>query len=279
MTVHHLPGLDPDKWYIINTDWGARTGKAAWRERNVSLHAPRSEFTVSWNLFGTGFGLGFQFGRNGGESDVGLDLYLGRFLSLWLRARHPWLRWLRSSKERHPDDWYEARHYGVRLFPYRGCFLRAQCGERENRWSRSDPWWRSMSLTTTTILGRQRFETVDGDSGMTRVPLPEGSYSASWTEKLSERRFVRFPFSLLPPKRRRYVSLDIPGGIPVEGKGENSWDCGMDGVMGVSGRTVEDTVANAVRAVLRDRDRYGGPHDLPGPMTIREAAARAGETA
>ena len=51
----------------------------------------------------------------------------------------------------------------------------------------------------------------------------------------------------------------------------------MDGVLGTSGATLEEAVANLVRSVMRDRSRYGGPHDLPGPMTIAEAAVRAGE--
>jgi hypothetical protein len=69
------------------------------------------------------------------------------------------------------------------------------------------------------------------------------------------------------------VDLDIPGGIPHEGKGENSWDCGMDGLFGCSGATVAEAIANAVRHTQRDRERYGGPHNLTRPMTVAEAGA------
>ena len=46
------------------------------------------------------------------------------------------------------------------------------------------------------------------------------------------------------------------------------------GVFGTSGATVEEAVGNYVKAVLRNRENYGGPHDLDRPMTVSEAEAR-----
>jgi hypothetical protein len=116
--IRHLPRLDPERWYV----WATEQGRPAWQERKLSLHGPNSEASVSWNLLGRhGFGLGFQAGHNGGESDLGLNVYVGRLASIWLRIRAPWTRWARVSKERDPEHWYYARHYGVRLFPHNGC--------------------------------------------------------------------------------------------------------------------------------------------------------------
>jgi len=279
MTIRHLPRLDPERWYVIETNHGRHEGRPSWQHRRMSLHGPKVEASAEWNLLGKhGFGVGFQLGRNGMESDLGLDVYLSRLGSLWLRIRAPWTRWARVSQERDPSGWYHARHTGVRLFPHRGCWARVEIEARDGYSSRTDPWWREMSLTPTLIFGRRRTETIEGDSGVARIPMPEGVYVGTWTEKITVSRHVRplgtWRDRLLGPRRHRSVWLKVDGGIPCEGKGENSWDCGMDGVFGISGATLEEAVGNMVAAVLRDRERYGGPHDLDRPMTVAEAEAR-----
>lgn len=270
MTIKHIN----EKWYVINTD--QTDGKRpSWQERSVSLHGPNSEARVAWSIFGHGFGFGFRIGRNGGESDVGLDVYLGKLASVWMRLRSPWTKWANIPKERDEKHWYKARHYGIRFFSRRDCFIEGEIGARAHEWSRSDPWWMQWSLTTTTLLGRTRGETVEGASGVAMVPLPEGNYLATWTERTYINRYVRFPGTLLDrikgPRQHSSVDLNIDGGIPHEGKGENSWDCGMDGLFGCSGRTLEDAIGNAVRHTLRDRERYGPRKPLPRPMTVTEA--------
>ena len=127
---------------------------------------------------------------------------------------------------------------------------------RENDWCRRDPWWRrSVRLRVCDwLLGPVRYESSKGEPFEVFVPMPEGSYRATATPKTAvwRRRFgIR--------KQHDEVWLDIPGGIPFSGKGENSWDCGDDGLWGIGGDTVEDAIANAVRSALRSRGRYG--HD------------------
>ena len=121
-------------------------------------------------------------------------------------------------------------------------------------------------------------DTEEGEGGVARIPLPEGVYTGTYTTERMTRRYVRWPGKAIDlvrgPMQWTSVNLSIEGGIPVEGKGENSYDCGMDGLLGCSGRTVEDAIGNAVRSVLRDRKRYGGPHDLDRPMTVQEAERR-----
>ncbi len=279
MTVRHLPRLlNPEHWYVIDVD--RSDGKRPpWQERLVSVHGPNSTVSAEWSLLGKhGFGYGFQIGRNGGESDLGLNLYAGRLASVWLRLRAPWTKWARVSEAADPKNWYYARHTGIRVHPHEGCLLAWEWDAYDGMWSRDTPWWRDWALRWADIAGRTKAETIDGETGATVVPLPEGTYPATWKRTEYVRRYVRFPGTLLDringPKRHHTVNIDIPGGIPVEGKGENSYDCGMDGLFGVNGATVEDAVANAVRSVLRDRSRYGGPHHLPHPMTVAEAADR-----
>jgi hypothetical protein len=96
------------------------------------------------------------------------------------------------------------------------------------------------------------------------VTMPEGHYEAvvtihraTWTPK-------RWPFSLFP-KVRVDSRIEVEGGVPVPGKGENSWDCGEDAIMstGSSTPTVAAAVAAITKSALETRERYGGRNWLP----------------
>jgi len=273
--IRHLPLLDHDRWYVIDVNHGEDNGWPSWRHRGLWLHGPDIEAHAEWTVFGTGFGLGFSFGRNGGESDLGLDLHLGRLSSLYLRLRAPWTKWAQVGRDK-PEP-YLARKTGLVLFPDRGVFVRGGFEEHDGVWERGQPWWRSWSLSATILLGKTRSNTETTDTGHIGVTMPEGTYVATWSRRVTVTRYVRalgtWRDRLLGPRQHTYVDLEIDGGIPIEGKGENSWDCGMDGLFAISGRSVEDAIGKAVGHVLEDRKRHGGPHHLPRPMTVAEAGA------
>ena len=141
-----------------------------------------------------------------------------------------------------------------------------------HEWRSSDPWWRGWSLTKTTILGRTSTDTKTVLSEPAVVPTPEGNYAGQLTLNVYTRRYVRWPGTWIhDPTSEESWSLEIPDGIPHWGKGENSWDCGMDGTFGTGGRTRESAIARAVESVLEMRRRHGAL-DLPRPMTVIEAA-------
>jgi len=285
---------DPDegpvpRWWVHRIDEDKRH---PWRHRRLFLndrydHSPATrdqavEGRIAWSLFRKpGFGWGFKFGRNGDESHVGLDLYAGRLGSVWMRLRSPWTRWAKIEKKSDDDrEWYKPRHYGIHLFPHHGCYFRAEWDAREGEWSRDQPWWREVKLTDTMIWGRVHSEKIVEDSGECVIPMPEGVYQAAWEKSRYERRHVRWPGTwrdrfTLKDEPALVAINEIPGGIPHWGKGENSYDCGMDGSFGISGpfRTLEAAIGAAVESSLRDRNRYGGPHYLPQPMTVTEAEA------
>lgn len=260
MSIRHVGGRE-DR-YVIST------GRTDSRTRRWSLHLDdkRTEASAEVTYLGRGHGWGFQIGRNGGESDLGLDVFAGRLVSVWLRIRSPWTKWARC-------EGYEARHTGIRTG--QNNWVEIQIENRAMTSSRDDPWYRRIVFGPRQFWGPTITTAEDGDKGETVVPMPEGSYPATWAVTVYERRFVRFPGTLRdalsPPWTRPSLRLDIPGGIPHWGKGENSWDCGMDGLFGTGSDSVEDAVANAVRSSLRDRKRFGGPHDLPRPMSVSEA--------
>lgn len=275
------------RWWVHRIDEDKRH---PWRHRRLYLNdrfshslATRDrvvEGRIEWSLFRkNGFGWGFKVGRNGDESHIGLDLYAGRLGSVWMRLRSPWTKWANIEKKGDDDrEWYKPRHYGVRLFPHDGCYFRAEWDAREGESSRNQPWWREVSLTKYKIWGRTASEKIVEDSGACVIPMPEGTYPATWEKTRYEQRHVRWPGTRLDRVKRNdqpaTFSIDeIPGGIPSCGKGENSYDCGMDGLFGISGgfRTLEAAIGGAVESALRDRTRRGGPHNLPHPMSVSEA--------
>jgi hypothetical protein len=272
--LHRIPEDEAHPWRHYRVYLNDRMShQRSSQQRAVEGH-------IEWRLFHRpGFGVGFKFGRNGSESDVGLDLYAGPIGSAWMRLRSPWTRWARIERKGEGDkDWYKARHYGVRLFPHRGLWFTAEWDAREGEWSRDQPWWREVKFGAADLWGRTRSEKLVEDSGECVIPMPEGVYPATWERAHYERSHVRWPGTWLdrvkPSGNRSTVSIrDVPGGIPHWGKGDNSWDCGMDGGFGIHGgfQTVEAAIGAMVESSLRDRRKYGGPHDLPHPMTVTEA--------
>ena len=48
--------------------------------------------------------------------------------------------------------------------------------ERDGVWSKGQPWYRSWSITTSTLLGKTKTEVIESAGGMAEIPLPEGIY-------------------------------------------------------------------------------------------------------
>jgi hypothetical protein len=129
-------------------------------------------------------------------------------------------------------------------------------------WHRNRPWHRNTVCLNVTdwVIGRPRCVMTKGPKCPVLVPMPEGCYEATCTEE----RWVwtyRFGF-----KRERVAYwVEIPNGIPFQGKGENSWDCGDDGLFGAgSDGSPEKAVGHVVATVLRSRKRYGNVSRLRG---------------
>jgi hypothetical protein len=129
-----------------------------------------------------------------------------------------------------------------------------------------DPWnrvslWPGIHINLTghprdRLLGRKVCTVAEGEPQAVVVPMPEGNYQAVVTVEKRTWKRPRWPW---PSNYRTDYSIDIPGGIPVPGKGENSWDCEDDAIHGTGGKSVHDAVANATRAALRQRELYAGP--------------------
>jgi len=123
------------------------------------------------------------------------------------------------------------------------------------------PKWRSGNLDFFDfILGRHiyKLDTLTPEHPV-MIWLPEGGYPA--TLKVEKQTWKRKRWPRWPLKTERVSrSINCEIGIPFPGKGENSWDCGEDGLYGTGFDTPNDTQACAKFAerVLDCRRRYGG---------------------
>lgn len=128
-------------------------------------------------------------------------------------------------------------------------------------WSSDRPKWRDGYFNPVdALLGRKNCSTRTIEQRDVLVPMPEKSYQA--TAQLVEYTWKRprSPFT----KQFTRVQIDIPGGIPYEGKGENSWDCGTDATFGMTTgpcKSIAEGVGQLVGSCLHSRVRYGGWDD------------------
>lgn len=153
------------------------------------------------------------------------------------------------------DEW-EDYEFGIRF--HSGCvWFHIFSNPVES--NSSDPWYRRAHCFNPLdfILGRIRHTREETGSESVEIPMPEGVYHGLAVFETVTWKRPRWPW----PKSRKGVWITVPnGGVPFPGKGENSWDCGMDGLCGagVDGESVEKAIGHFVGCALANRRRYGG---------------------
>lgn len=132
----------------------------------------------------------------------------------------------------------------------------------DGHWSRSEPRWWSFSFNPADFfLGRTKYTKREIKKESAIVPMPEASYPATVTILEETWKRPRWPFAT----RRVASRIEVESGVPVPGKGENSWDCGEDAIFSTSSSdpTVSGAVAQMVKSALETRVRYGGKNWVP----------------
>ena len=104
------------------------------------------------------------------------------------------------------------------------------------------------------FLGRAKYSAVELEKVETSIPMPERSYPCTVTMQRAEWRRPRWPFV----RRVLRAEVEIPGGVPHPGKGTESYNCGDDGLYGLTApaQSVEDAIGMCVANVLDKRRRY-----------------------
>jgi len=194
------------------------------------------------SLIGEIFRIGIDVG---GEGDFCLFFCIS-FISLYF---HPEGFFRYSGKER--ETGISIHDWGVWFHIWQDAM----------EWNPKRDWWHSFNLNIPDFLfGRMDYSehTLSEEDG--EVPMPEKSYPC--TVKIFESIWKRKRFPFWPFTRKIIRSnVDIKkGSVPFPGKGENSWDCGMNGTSASTAphTTYEAAIGGFVSSVLRNRRKYGG---------------------
>jgi hypothetical protein len=225
------------------------------------LNVAKLCFRAEWHLASGRCGLGYEQEPNEYGHTISLALPP---VSLWLALELPW---------KHPLRPKQHREWSLRVFDWA---IWWRVGGDPHSWSSKTPKWRDGNWHfLDTLLGKTRFSKVVLSKHSVLIPMPEGAYPA--TVELDECTWKRPRWFAT---RRRGATVDIPKGIPHEGKGENSWDCGEDRLFGLSAaaETVEGAIAKTVQSALKSRRRYDGnvmakypaPSSSPSESGVRE---------
>ena len=237
-------------WQNLNDQPGGTQGWAL-RHGRAWFHFGDHCFHVEWSMgrWCCGAMLNFERDRQGTEG-VTLSVQVPLLFTLYIAPPIP-KRVQAWIGRKIGDSYSSGRDFGIRVFDW-GIWW--SCAEHTMESGPRDQWWRrGVWRPIDTLLGRHKFSSRVVKEETVLIPMPEKTYTAKATTKLMIWKRPRWF-----PMHRLSTTLDIDGGIPVPGKGENSWDCGDDGIYGISGATVEDAIANAVKSALKDRTRYGG---------------------
>lgn len=261
-------------WSNENEDRVTRTKGAPYRGR-AWLYAFGFTLGFEWNLWSRSCGISANIdGSGGGDHDVTLGVRLPP-VAMWLSLSGAFRRLPRF------DAWWTARYrYGSRTVEasIHDAIVWWRMWTDPNEWHSKTPRWREGNFKPLdVILGRERYREQTLSEHDVLIPMPEGGYPAKVALRLDTWARPRwFAKSLLR------ASVDVPIGVPHQGKGENSYDCGEDALFGWGGpcATLEGAIASTVESVLKSRRRYDGDAmaEYPPPVA-RQALHDAREAA
>lgn len=254
------------EWYPKSGSMGPmwRHGRAWLAQRGADDEGGRCDFGVEWSIFrrnpwSLGIKVGLAEGDGGDEAKV--NVYVPG-CALYFSARTPLTANMSARLCPRPEKgWYRReRELSFGLSTHAASW---------KLWA--DPWgedqvsrWRSRYINLPgLLLGRFCHADRDIDTIETVVPMPEKAYPATARFFETTHWRARAPFA---KRRVLRCEIEVPEGIPVEGKCESGWDCGEDRTYAMTcpANSIEQGIAALVESALRDRRRFGVPASLGG---------------
>jgi hypothetical protein len=250
-------------WQNLNERNGGGTGpgivngRAWWHFGPANGRPHGSTIGVQW-VFHRRFEIGARVERHhvGDEHDFSGSIHLAWF-SFYLHTERLMPRWWLA-----PGPGYVSREYKL-SFAWEEWRVSWAWGGDPMSWSSRDPWWKNGSRSLKDVFfGRMKYREGEPERHRIAVQMPEGTYTGtcvmradSWKRPLWFRRVIR----------RAHIDMDKGQHVPFPGKGENSWDCGEDGIYGMTcvARDQYDAAAQVAASALRSRERYGGRNWKP----------------
>lgn len=220
--------------------------------------------------------------RCGVAFELDLNTYdetaIGIHVALWLFSIHictenrAIYKFLEPITKRPDQTYTNGRNIGIRFFE-NAMWIHLWDDPMESR-STDPKWWRFTIQFDDIFLGKSKYTNDVLQSGQCAIDMPEGQYPASYEVSVQTWKRPRWF-----PKRKKSVYFTLPVGIPEEGKGENSWDIGMDGTTGIGTHWNGDLWGAARRVALRcleSRQRYGSLSSKDYAKWREEGLARLG---
>lgn len=218
------------------------------------------KFEADWSFGKAVWSSGFSYSRKN-SGTITLHASLRPIASVYLILKHLWPR----------SEHQESHTYSISLSEGALHYDLGKPGSGDE-WRRDDPlnWMRGCIFLKDKILGRAdcKAEKV-GPVVDAIASFPEGDYPLKLQREIRTWKHPRWPWPLV----HRYVDIEAVRPAESQGKGENSWDLGPDGIWGMSspGHSYEDAVAAYVKATLRDRRKQG--HLNPEHRSVFVSAA------
>ena len=200
-------------------------------------------------------GVAFEIHLNHyGDTALGLRLSIPFLFSLHLGTENRRLyKFLEPITRRKDQTYTNGRIIGFYISDW-NLHISLWDDPMEHR-SKDPKWWSYHKDLIDLVFGRPKHTKEVLQSGDAEIDMPEGAYPAKYeVEKRTWKRPRWFATT------QTSITFDIPAGIPHEGKGENSWDCGMDATHGISTYWNQNIYEAAKRIALRcleTRSRYG----------------------
>lgn len=248
-------------WFVCNDAKreirGVDLGGSAWRAGRFYLYgASRPQIKASWHFFNSLNWLEayLRFGGEDSTVTVGLILPWLAYLSVGFALPTRWLRW-----------WMiEDRVFALK-FGYIGDIVWAHLAYAD--WAEScgmTSYYRSQKPCKYTalqlwpgvevklkwppllawILGKPNTSKSVLEMKAITFDLDGRRYDGTWTLERWETKRVRWPW---PYRVRVSSNLEVPHPPQFAGKGENSWDCGDDGIYAMGSR--ETSPGKTIRRV------------------------------
>lgn len=265
-------------WQNLDEDRAHRVKGRGWRHGRAWLDVgPMNEtkwpcrpwnFGISWVLAQLGhnwFGASVALGEGDSDAELQASVQVPG-AALYLHADTPLTRKLTGLLCRKKTHGYRTAKELRLSIGRHPLTLRSKIWT--DPWSEDDaPKWRDLYIELRPLIfGRAKYHREVIEEREVLIPMPERAYPA--TAVLTECTWTHQRFGW-PRKRVVRVELEVPGGIPVPGKGENAWDCGDDATLGMTtpADSIPEGIAHLVQSLLTKRERYGGRHWAP-PVTV-----------
>lgn len=222
------------------------------------LHGPSWCFNVEWSIQRSSKAmLLLRVGEGDGPEIswwIGVPFLLSLYLTLeWPKLARITPKWRTKSHIREEGYWDMpiTRNLGFRIFDGR---IWVDLWADDDNSSHNKGWQQFNWGPKSFLLGRKRYSQHNEQHHEVEIAMLEGRYPATVTTYIAQWKRPRWPFATQVHK----AEINIPDGIPVPGKGDNSWDMDDDAVysMTTPATTVHEAKQKIFDSVMRDRIRY-----------------------